>query len=57
MVDVKLKKKFKTVVSLQKLKTIAGLTDMVLLQKGSRLSVQPVGKKHWDMIVKLAESD
>ncbi|OED38434.1 EVE domain-containing protein [Chromatiales bacterium (ex Bugula neritina AB1)] len=53
MVDVKLKRKFKEVVSLQSLKTIKGLEDMVLLQKGSRLSVQPVGKKHWDIIVKL----
>jgi len=56
MVDVKLKKKFKGVISLQELKTVAGLKDMVLLQKGSRLSVQPVGKKHWDIILKLAES-
>jgi len=55
MVDVKLKKKFKEVISLQELKTIKGLEEMVLLQKGSRLSVQPVGKKHWDIIVKLAE--
>ena len=55
MVDVKLKKKFRTVIPLQDLRKVAGLKDMVLLQKGSRLSVQPVAKKHWDIIVKLAD--
>ncbi len=54
MVDVKLKEKFASVISLQSLKGVKGLDDMVLLQKGSRLSVQPVAKKHWDIIVRLA---
>ncbi|MEP4682660.1 MAG: EVE domain-containing protein, partial [Rhodopirellula bahusiensis] len=31
------------------------LVDMVLLQKGSRLSVQPVTKKQFDRVVKLSE--
>ena len=54
MVDIKLKKKFKELISLDELKTIKALDGMVLLQKGSRLSVQPVTKKQFDTIEKLA---
>ncbi|MBU6454869.1 MAG: EVE domain-containing protein [Cyanobacteria bacterium REEB67] len=54
MVDIKHVKTFKTPLSLEKLKSIDSLADMMLLQKGSRLSVQPVGEKHWQQIVKLA---
>ncbi len=53
MVDIKLVKKFKRLVPLDELKSLKGLEGMVLLQKGSRLSVQPVTKKHFDLIVKL----
>lgn len=52
MVDVRLKQKFKEIVSLQSLKEVSSLKDMTLLQKGSRLSVQPVTKEHWDIIRK-----
>lgn len=54
MVDVKLKKKFKEVISLQSLKSMPQLDGMMLLKKGSRLSVQPVEKHHWDIITALA---
>jgi len=54
MVDVQLKQTFKDVISLQSLKAVPGLEDMVLLKKGSRLSVQPVGAKHWEIICALA---
>ena len=54
MVDVKLKQKFRDVIPLKTLKATSGLDDMVLLQKGSRLSVQPVAAKHWKIIVDLA---
>lgn len=50
MVDVKFKKKYKEVISLQQLRQIATLEGMVLLQKGSRLSIQPVSKKQWETI-------
>ena len=56
MVDVKLKEKFPDVISLQTLKATPGLEEMTLLQKGSRLSVQPVAAKHWKIIVKMAAS-
>lgn len=53
MVDIKLQKKFVRFLTLEELKENARLDGMVLLQKGSRLSVQPVSKKHFDIIVKL----
>jgi predicted RNA-binding protein with PUA-like domain len=56
MVDIKLVKKFKRVLPLDELKQIKALDGMVLLQKGSRLSVQPVSKKHFDTITELAEN-
>ena len=55
MVDVKLEKKLKRFVSLDELREAKGLDDMVLLQKGSRLSVQPVTKKQFDIVCKLAD--
>ncbi len=54
MVDVKLEHKFAEPVTLASLREKAALKDMVLLQKGSRLSVQPVKKKEFDAILKLA---
>ncbi len=54
MVDVKLETKFKAPVTLAQLREQPSLKEMVLLQKGSRLSVQPVRKKEFDKILKLA---
>lgn len=53
MVDMKFVEKFPRMVGLPELRTHAALADMVLLNR-SRLSVQPVSKKHFDYIVKLA---
>jgi predicted RNA-binding protein with PUA-like domain len=55
MVDIQLAEKFAETLSLEELRSIEALADMVLLQKGSRLSVQPVKKKEFDTIVKLAK--
>ena len=54
MVDVKYKKKFKQFIPLEELKKLKSLDGMELLRKGSRLSIQPVSKKHFETIVKLA---
>ncbi len=54
MVDVKLKKKFKNIISLEDLKTRKPLEGMQLLKRGNRLSIQPITKKEWDYINKLA---
>ena len=55
MVAVKAVKKFKEPVTLTAMRSIKGLEDMVLLRRGSRLSVQPVTKAEWDIIVKLSK--
>ena len=55
MVDVKLQKKLKRIVTLDELRAHAGgkLKDMVLLKRGNRLSITPVTKTEWDFIVAL----
>jgi predicted RNA-binding protein with PUA-like domain len=53
MVDIKFVEKFARLVPLDELKGTKGLEDMVLTQKGSRLSVQPVTKKEFDIVTKL----
>jgi predicted RNA-binding protein with PUA-like domain len=55
MVDIRHVRTFKKPLSLEQLKTVPGLGDMMLLQKGSRLSVQPVTAKQWQAVLKLAE--
>ncbi|WII71426.1 EVE domain-containing protein [Bdellovibrio sp. 22V] len=52
-VEVEFVKKFKNLVSLADLRENDKLADMVVLQKGSRLSVQPVDKKHFDIVKKM----
>lgn len=55
MVDVQAKFEFKNPITLERLKTIPGLHDMMLLQKGSRLSIQPVSADQWQLICQLEE--
>lgn len=54
MVDVKAVRAFPEVLTLATLKGMKGLEKMPLLQKGSRLSVQPVGAKEWELICRAA---
>ena len=54
LVDVSFERKFKEVLSLEKLKANADiLGDFVLLNRGTRLSVLPVTKAQWQTILKL----
>jgi predicted RNA-binding protein with PUA-like domain len=53
-VDVQGVLEFPGLVSLEQLRQDAKLDGMKLLQKGSRLSVQPVSAAHWKHILKLA---
>ena len=53
MVDIKLDEVFADLVSLPEIKATKSLADMVLLNN-SRLSVQPVKKKEFDTILKMA---
>lgn len=56
MVDVRFDEKFPRELALEELRGVAALKEMVLLQRGSRLSVQPVRKAEFDVIVKLAHA-
>jgi predicted RNA-binding protein with PUA-like domain len=52
-VDIRLDRKFARPVTLPELRARPDLEDMVLLRKGSRLSVQPVTTAEWRIICKL----
>jgi predicted RNA-binding protein with PUA-like domain len=54
MVDIRLEEIFPQPLSLDVLRGVPALKDMELLRKGSRLSVQPVRKREFDAILKLA---
>jgi len=55
MVDIKFKRKFKKLLTLQEIKSTDGLDKMVLTQRGSRLSIQPVTEQEWEIIMKIAK--
>lgn len=55
-VRVKFKEKFARQVSLSELRERKELQKMVLLQKGSRLSIQPVTEKEFKLVSKLGSS-
>ncbi len=55
VVDVKLERKFKRLITLSALREHASdaLADLCLLRRGNRLSVMPVAKLEWDFILTL----
>lgn len=53
MVEIRFVEKFGAIVPLETLKQTRGLEQMVVTQKGSRLSVQPVTKAEFDIVRKL----
>lgn len=53
--DVVFKEKFKKVISLAELKTIPGLEQMLVVQKGQRLSVMPVTEAEWKIVMDTAK--
>jgi len=55
VVDVKANKKFNSPMTRDDLKAMPELEKMMLLQKGSRLSVQPVEPEEWKAIIKAAK--
>ena len=46
-------KHFKKLVSLEEIKVTKALQDMLVVQRGMRLSVQPVTPKEYDTICKM----
>ena len=55
MVDIKLKKEFEKPVTLESIKVNPKLKNMKLIQRGQRLSIQPVTKSEWDEILKMGK--
>jgi len=53
MVDIRFVERFPEVIPLSTLKETPGLEKMVVNQKGSRLSVQPVTKEEFEIVRKL----
>jgi predicted RNA-binding protein with PUA-like domain len=54
MVDVEFEDKFPRLVPLDELRQARGLEDMLVHRRGMRLSVQPVTRKQFDIICRLA---
>jgi predicted RNA-binding protein with PUA-like domain len=55
MVDVKVTKKLDSVLPLSVIKQTPGLEKMMLVQRGARLSVQPVTASEWKIVNKLIQ--
>jgi predicted RNA-binding protein with PUA-like domain len=55
-IDVRLKRAFQRVITLDELRAYAGgpLRNMLLLRKGNRLSVTPITKSEWRFVLGLA---
>lgn len=54
MVDVKHIETFARLIGLDDLRKVSALKEMMVLQKGSRLSIQPVTEREFDAVLKLA---
>jgi predicted RNA-binding protein with PUA-like domain len=55
MVDLKFVRACREIISLDRLREIPSLEEMMVLRKGSRLSVQPVTEEEYQTILKLRE--
>jgi predicted RNA-binding protein with PUA-like domain len=55
MVDIRFVEKFPHIVSLSTLKTTPGLEQMMVVQRGSRLSVQPLTRSEFDIVLRLGK--
>ncbi len=53
LVDVEFVRKLKRTITLAELRAHPGLDGMILTRKGNRLSITPVEKPHWDLILGL----
>jgi predicted RNA-binding protein with PUA-like domain len=53
LVDVQFVRKTKRNVTLAEIKAHPALDGMILTRKGNRLSIMPVDKEHWDIILGL----
>ena len=56
MVDIAFAERFPAIVSLETLKVTPGLEQMMVTQKGSRLSIQPVTPAEYEIVVGLGRA-
>lgn len=56
MVDIRFVERFPEVVTLQTLKATKGLEKMMVTQRGTRLSVQPVAQAEFEIVRKLSRA-
>ncbi len=56
MVEIRFVEKFPSIVPLETLKSTRGLENMMVTRKGARLSVQPVTKDEFDIVVTLGRA-
>jgi predicted RNA-binding protein with PUA-like domain len=57
MPDVRFVRKFPRYVPIKEIRETPGLQDMALVQRGMRLSVQPVTEKEWQIVCDLGDRD
>jgi predicted RNA-binding protein with PUA-like domain len=55
MVNVKFVEKFKQLLTLEEIRNNPQLKKMLILKRGSRLSITPVTKEEWKIILKMAQ--
>ncbi len=55
MVDLKLIRKLKRIVTLEEIKENSKLQNMTLVKRGNRLSVMPIEKDEFDLIIKMSK--
>jgi len=53
LVDVEFVRKLDNPITLAEIKAHPSLDDMILTRRGNRLSIMPVNKEHWDLILTL----
>jgi predicted RNA-binding protein with PUA-like domain len=53
LVDVEFVRKLDRPITLAEIKAHPGLDDMILTRRGNRLSIMPINKEHWDLILTL----
>jgi len=54
-VDVRLVRVFPRLIALDELKRTPGLENMLVVQRGMRLSVQPVTEAEWQIVLSLVD--
>jgi len=53
LVDVEFVRKLDKPITLAEIKAHPGFDDMILTRRGNRLSIMPVSREHWDLILTL----